>query len=65
MFEVECLLNGSKKKNGVNANLVQYNLRNFKYPIDLAFSPRLRAKINPVYCLPTKWVKYLKKSSTQ
>ena len=41
MFEVEYLRNGWVKKDGINANLVQRNLHNFKYPFDFAFSPRL------------------------
>ena len=46
MFEVEYLWNGWVKKDGVNANLVQYDLPNFKYPIGFVFSPRLNeAKI--------------------
>ena len=42
VFKVEYLWNDWVKKDGVNANLVKYGSPKFKYPIDFAFSPRLR-----------------------
>ena len=41
MFKVEYFLNGSVKKDGVNANLILCNWPNFKYLIDFTFSSRL------------------------
>ena len=52
MYEVKYLCNGWVKKNGVNANLMLHNWRNFRYPIDFAFSPRVNAIILKIWCRP-------------
>ena len=44
MFEIQYLQNGWVKKDGVYANLVQYDCLTLDTPIDFAFSPRLNEK---------------------
>ena len=46
MFEVEYLSNGWVKKDVVKANLVQYNLRNLKYPYWFCFQTSFKFKSN-------------------
>ena len=47
VFIVEYHCNGWVKKNRVNANLVLYDSPNFKYSINFAFRPRLKAVNHP------------------
>ena len=58
MFEVEYLWNGWIKKDGVDANLIQY-CPYLSYQIDFAFSPRLTTSLGRLkYCT---WLKHRKR----